>query len=169
LQQRKLQEQDAIEQSAPAQSAPTQNAPAQNASAQIAQERPVSEPSSQANNSPLNTADNASAAVSSNTPTSTQNPTSTTDAAPAVPTFPTITTTAPVTDTANTPNPLSRLPQAVGHMVRIRAIVSGKEQNNTVMLPLSGASVGQALRLMGITLGRSIACNLWLAAPHTMA
>jgi 3D (Asp-Asp-Asp) domain-containing protein len=41
----------------------------------------------------------------------------------------------------------------VGHLVRVRAIVSGKEQNNTVMLPLSGASVGQTLKLMGITLG----------------
>lgn len=38
-------------------------------------------------------------------------------------------------------------------MVRVRAIVSGKEQKSTVMLPLSGASVGQALKLMGITLG----------------
>ncbi|HEX8235879.1 MAG TPA: 3D domain-containing protein [Abditibacteriaceae bacterium] len=135
-----------------------QNAAVQNVPAQNAQERPVSTPASQATNSPSTSADNTSAVVSFRTQASTQSPLNTPQnvlAAPALPATDTsaVTPNVAAPDTATPSNPLSRLPQAVGHMMRVRAIVGGKTQQATVMLPLAGGSVGQALKIMGITLG----------------
>lgn len=130
--------------------APTQHAVAQNAAAQNSQNEAASVATSQATTSST-PANNSSAAVSSSDVRSSSQ--TSTQSNPDAPTGNFAIPAPPVKEPAITSNPLSRLPQAVGHMVRVRAIVSGKEQKTTVMLPLSGASVGQALKLMGITLG----------------
>jgi 3D (Asp-Asp-Asp) domain-containing protein len=153
LQQRSLQE-------------PNTTAPSESAlsnAAHDAEGRSGSGQASEAKDFPSTPADNSSAAVSSSAQTSsaqtssvqtsTQSLVSTPDATPTTATPPAANATAPTDDLGVNSNPLSRLPKAVGHLVRVRAIISGRTQNATVMLPLSGASVGQALKLMGIKLG----------------
>ena len=50
--------------------------------------------------------------------------------------------------------PLSKLPIAPERTYSVRAIVSGKTLNERVTVPVRGASVGEVLTQMGITLGR---------------
>jgi 3D (Asp-Asp-Asp) domain-containing protein len=56
-------------------------------------------------------------------------------------------------DAVQSVNPLAKLPQQAGRMLNVRAIVAGKTIQRRIMVPLKGASVGQALLKMGIELG----------------
>lgn len=83
--------------------------------------------------------ENIPAAVSAGSP----------EAAVAVPASPSL--SSPIVEAAA--NIVSKLPVVAGHRVRLRVVADGRERRETVTIPLKGATVGQALKKMGIPLG----------------
>jgi 3D (Asp-Asp-Asp) domain-containing protein len=71
-------------------------------------------------------------------------------AAPAA-ASPSLSVSSPIADAAA--NIVSKLPVVAGHRVRLRVVADGRERRETVTIPLKGATVGQALKKMGISVG----------------
>ncbi len=93
-------------------------------------------------------ADTLTPAVSSTPAT----PAATSTISPAAPTAP-----APnelPAGVATAPDVVSQLPAVAGHMLKVRVVMGGKHRTASVRMPLSGGTVGEALRAMNITLHR---------------